>query len=95
MKEVWTKEAKSSFTNNIKYLKNHWTINEVLTFKQESFKCIDRLLKNPRIGIYDEVWGCYKFLIVKQIFLFYEIHENNLVLISFWNNYQKPIGQLS
>ena len=91
MYEIWTQEAKLTFTDTIKYLKKHWTLREVIAFKTKSYKCIDRLLQNPQLGQYDKNWKCYKFLIVKQIYLFYEIHDESLVLISFWNNYQKPI----
>lgn len=92
MKEIWTTEAKNTFAENIKYLKKRWTINEVNSFVEKSFEVIDLIKSNPSIGQYDKNWEANKFLIVPQIYLFYEIDNENLVLITFWNNYQKPLS---
>lgn len=91
MKEIWTTEAKKTFAENIEYLKKRWTINEVNDFVEKSFKGIDLIKLNPNIGRYDKSWDANKLLIVPQIYLFYEIDKNNLVLITFWNNYQKAL----
>ncbi len=93
MKEIWTTEAKNTFKDNISYLKNRWSINEINTFVEKTFKVIDMVLENPDIGKYDESWKANKFLIVPQIYLFYEVdvNKNCVVLLSFWNNYQEPI----
>ncbi len=93
MKEIWTTETKNTFGENIKYLKRRWTINEVNSFIEKSFEVIDLIKSNPNIGSYNKNWGANKFLIVPQIYLFYEIDRNNLVLITFWNNYQKPLDK--
>lgn len=91
MKEIWTTEAKNTFANNIEYLKKRWSISEVNSFVEKAFEVIDLIKLNQNIGQYDKNWNAYKFLIVPQIYLFYEIDNNNLILITFWNNYQKPL----
>ncbi len=91
MREIWTAEAKNTFYDNIQYLKKQWSVNEVNTFVKKSFKIIDIIKTNPEIGQYDERWGCRKFLVTSQVYLFYKVGKKNLILITFWNNYQKPI----
>ncbi len=92
MKEIWTTEAKNTFAENIKYLKKRWTINEVNGFVEKSFEVIDLILKTPEIGRFDEQWNAHKFLIVPQIYLFFDIKDDAIILLSFWNNFQKPLG---
>lgn len=91
MKEIWTTEAKNTFKENIAYLKNKWTIHEINSFIEKTLQAIDLIKTNPAIGSYDEIWNAYKFLITPQIYLFYEIDNQYLILITFWNNYQKPL----
>ncbi len=91
MNEIWTREAKITFTENIEYLKKRWTTKEVNEFVEKTFKVIDMIKLNPNIGQYDRVWEASKFLVVSQIYLFYDLIDGDLVLITFWNNYQKPL----
>lgn len=91
MKEIWTREAKNTFKENIIYLKSKWTLHEVNSFIEKTLQGIDLIKVNPNIGHYDKIWDAYKLLITPQIYLFYEIDEEHLVLITFWNNYQKPL----
>jgi len=91
MKEIWTAEAKNTFKNNIEYLKNKWTSKEIDVFVLKSFEIIDLLKKHPKMGVWDTNHQAFKFLILSQIYLFYIIDNDKFVLLSFWNNYQKPL----
>ena len=91
MKEVWTKEAKETYLSNMKYLKTQWTKKEIQFFIDKSFEAIDLLLQNPKLGSFDARWKAYKFLIVPQVYLYYEVKNDELILLTFWNNYQKPL----
>jgi hypothetical protein len=90
MEIVWTFEAKKTFKKNMIYLKNHWTKKEVDNFALEAFRTIEIVQKNPHIGKYSEDYGCHILVVVKQISLFYEIENNKIILISFWDNRQEP-----
>ena len=91
MNELWTREAKNTFTENIEYLKKRWTTKEVEAFVEKTFKAIDIIKLNPNVGQWDKDWGASKFLVVPQIYLLYDLIDGDLVLITFWNNYQKPL----
>ena len=93
MKIIWTTEAKETYKSNIRYLKKKWTFREIEKFTNEVNDTLTKLRKLPELGKYDSIWECRKFVIVKQITLFYDIVDNGdaLVLYSFWNNYKKPL----
>lgn len=90
MEIIWTDRALYSYDKNIAYLLDEWTMEVALKFikkVEEGEKC---LIINPNLGRFDEELKLNKLLIVEQIFLFYEIDDGYIVLIDFWNNFQKP-----
>lgn len=91
MEVIWNLEAKNTFAENIEFLKGRWTIKEIDTFIDKTEQLLKLLKKNPELGQFDEDWQAYKFLVVPQIYMFYEIQGNKLVLLYFWNNYKKPL----
>ena len=90
MEIIWTDRAYYSYDNNIDYLLREWTIEVVKDFISKTEEAEKLLVENPYLGRYDDDLKLFKLLVVKQIYLFYEIHENQIVLIDFWNNYKKP-----
>lgn len=92
MEIIWTDEAKKTFKSNTIYLKNNWSKNEVEKFVLEAFATIETIKKMPHIGKYDAFFECNVLVVVKQITLFYKIEDKNIILLTFWNNRQKPIG---
>ncbi len=94
MEIIWTLTAKNTFKNNIKYLLKEWSKKEVDNFINEVYKELETLSEYPLIGTLDEDLKCRKFVIVKQITLLYNFEGNNLYLLNFWNNYQKPLKKL-
>ena len=90
MKVIWTKEAKEENRKNIVYLRSNWTKREIRNYRKKLRTVIEILERHPEAGRYDEDLGLRKFLVVKQIYLFYEIKNNQIVLTSLWNNYQNP-----
>jgi plasmid stabilization system protein ParE len=92
MEIIWTDEAKKTFKNNINYLKENWSKNEVQNFVLEAFNSIETIKKMPHIGKYDAFFECNILLVVKQISLFYDVKEEKIILLTFWDNRQKPIG---
>ncbi|MGO3182619.1 MAG: type II toxin-antitoxin system RelE/ParE family toxin [Aequorivita sp.] len=90
MEIIWTDRAYYSYDNNIDYLLNEWSLEVVRNFIGKTEEAEKLLLENPHLGRFDEDLNLYKLLVVKQIYLFYEIHGNHVVMIDFWNNYKKP-----
>lgn len=90
MRIIWTNKAFDSYQKNIEYLLEEWSIEVTVNFINETEKVEDLLKGNPNLGRFDEDLKLYKLLVIKQIYLFYEMDGINIVLINFWNNYKKP-----
>ena len=90
MEIIWTDKAYSSYENNIDYILQEWSMEVVKNFIEKTEEAEKLLMENQHLGRFDEDLKLYKLLVVKQIYLFYEIHGNQIVLIDFWNNYKKP-----
>ena len=90
MKIKWTFLAKNDFWQNIEYLEEHWTENDVVNFISAVDNAI-ALLQSQTISFsksgYKDV---FKMVIIKQITLFYSIDSKTIYLLRFWNNYQNP-----
>ncbi len=93
---LWTQESKVSFAENIFYLETNWSEKVIANFMEETEKCIEVLRSNIYAGIYDPNLKCRKILVTEQIYLLYEVYEDTqtIYLLSFWNNYRKPITLL-
>lgn len=90
MKIVWTEKAILENENNIEYLIIHWEQKVLVNYLNKLDAVISLLSANPNLGQYDKKINSHKILVVKQIYMFYEMKDNQIVIRSFWNNYQKP-----
>tara|TARA_R110000868_G_C10949834_1_gene767721 strand:+ start:626 stop:931 length:306 start_codon:yes stop_codon:yes gene_type:complete len=83
--------ANTSYLNNIDYLENCWTEKEIIQFIKKTDQVIDILKEAPNTF---KTWyldsKIHHIVIVKQITLYYEIENNNVHLLLFFNNYQEP-----
>jgi hypothetical protein len=79
----------------MEYLEHHWNPEVANHFENETVRVVNIVQRNPYIGRYDEYFRCNLILVVKQISLLYDIKNNQVILLTFWNNYQKPIKRLS
>lgn len=91
MVEFWTLEAKETFKENIIFLDDKFTDKEVDNFVTKTYEVINHLLSGFLTGQKDKSRDAYKFLIVSQIYLFYKIEGNRLILLTFWNNHKRPL----
>lgn len=90
MKIVFTTEAKILNRKNINYLIDEWNTEVVENYLFKLNQIITFLEKDIITGQFDENLGLYKILIVKQIYLFYEILNNEISITTIWNNYKNP-----
>ena len=92
MKVIWTPEAKHSFDSNIDYLLSEWGDQVTSDFLDRVDEVVSRIRSNPNlfpaIKKEDNIHRC---IVVKQVSLYYRIVSNQQIdLITFWNNYQNP-----
>jgi len=88
MKVLWSELAKIDYWKNIEYLEQNWTSQDVMNFITKVEEAID-LLETKKISFQKKNYRkLYKFVIVKQIMLYYLMDNPTIVIIRFWNNYQ-------
>lgn len=89
MTVIWANTAIVNFDKNIEYLKREWGNNVTVRFIDKTDECIAKIMANPEIGSYDNRLFCRKLMIVKQIYLIYEVKDNTLYVLNIWNNKRK------
>lgn len=87
---IWSDLAIDDVSENIYYLEREWTEKEIERFLNKTDEVLEKLAKGNIKFKTTEYKGVYQVPIVKQITLFYEKTEDNIVLLRFWNNYQNP-----
>lgn len=87
---IWSDDAVEDVIENIGYLEKHQTKKEVDSFSEE----IDAVLEKLSIGNLTfkpaHYKNTYEVPIIKQITLYYQIQDNDIILVRFWNNYRDP-----
>ena len=85
---IWSLQAKKDYWQNIDYLENEWTFQDVVNFIDKVDDTIILILKNNIKFISTNYKNVNKVVITKQITLYYKINSNSLELVRFWNTYQ-------
>jgi hypothetical protein len=64
----------------------------VKAFSDEIDAVLDKLAIGNLIFKYSEYKNTYEVPIVKQITLYYQIQDNNILLVRFWNNSKNKVN---
>ncbi|MDO9039266.1 MAG: type II toxin-antitoxin system RelE/ParE family toxin [Lutibacter sp.] len=87
---IWSDEAVEDVIENIGYLEKHWTKKEVDSFSDKIDAVLEKLSKGNLTFKPAGYKNIYEVPILKQITLYYQIHDNDIILVRFWNNYRDP-----
>ena len=89
----WSQLSKIIFSEEIYFILRKWNQTEVDKFSELVYNHLERLTKNPEIGIFDSKFNCFSIVISKQTTLYYRIleSEKKIELVLFWNNKQNPV----
>lgn len=90
MNVKWSQTAQINYRQNLHYLLEEYGYKVMKEFIEIMIKTVEKIIEFPELGAYDKDIGCRKILVVKQIYLFYEINNGELNLLDVWNNYKKP-----
>ena len=91
-KIIWSHEAFKDYNQNIEYLLNQWTVQDVINFEDKVMDKLKQLQQMPLSSEATEVTGIRKAVIVKQIILYYSENEEQIELLRFWNTAKDPKG---
>lgn len=84
------KLGNSTFLDNLDYLEQNWSKKVIRSYLDRIDKIIALIEINPEIFPKWRGSSIRKVVIVKQITMFYEIKEDTINILLFWNNYQNP-----
>ncbi|TRX01663.1 type II toxin-antitoxin system RelE/ParE family toxin [Flavobacterium gawalongense] len=87
---IWSDDAVDDVLENIDYLEKHWTKKEVDTFSEEIDAVLDKLSVGNLTFKPCGYKNTYEVPIIKQITLYYQVQDNDILLVRFWNNYRNP-----
>lgn len=87
---IWSDKAVEDVLENIVYLEKHWTKKEVDSFSDKIDTVLEKLSKGNLTFKPSGYKNIYEVPIIKQITLYYQIQENDIILVRFWNNYRDP-----
>ncbi|HCN82055.1 MAG TPA: hypothetical protein DIT07_00310 [Sphingobacteriaceae bacterium] len=87
----WTPEAEDTFGSIIDFIRNNWGEKHAVNFIKRSEKVINTISTQPYMfkGSYSQ--NIRQGFVTKQRSLFYQINDNYIVILFFWDNRQEPI----
>jgi Plasmid stabilization system protein len=85
----WSKRANTNFDSILNYLETEWGERSVTLFVRKVYDFLEILSEYPEIGsIENEELHIRGFVIIKQITVFYQIRDNQIILLNFYDNRQ-------
>ncbi len=89
---IWKYVALNTYIEEINFILLKWNNKEVQKFKDLVVENLERLSKNPKMGVYLEKDNIYSLMISKQTTLYYKVIESDkkIELLVFWNNQKNP-----
>src|SRR6185436_21102540 len=88
---IWSPRALETFGKNLEYLEHEWNDQVIETFLDATDHLLNIIASSPKgYPIIHKKKKIRKCNVVKQLSLIYRIKNNNVELISFFNNYQDP-----
>lgn len=88
----WSSTSVDSYLEEAEFILSKWNSKEVEKFGILVEENLQRLAKNPNLGIYNKSNNVYSFVISKQTTLYYSfnIQAKEINLHIFWNNLKNP-----
>lgn len=91
MQIIWTDTAIRETNNIILYITENWNDDILIKFFDAIDNAIELIKDNPSIGVHTGIDNNRKILIVKQVYMVYDLTNGVLEIKSMWNNSRKPI----
>ncbi|GAA4336542.1 hypothetical protein GCM10023149_45480 [Mucilaginibacter gynuensis] len=87
----WTEEAELTFDSIYTSIENRWSTATANKFKGRVLSLLDNISGHPFLFPETVIPNIRKAVITKQSSLFYEIHDDHIALVFFWDNRQDPL----
>lgn len=89
---IWQPTALNTYVEEVDFIFLKWNFKEVQKFQDLVIENLERLSKNPEIGIFNNKFRTYSLVLSKQTTLYYNFNSNTKIidLYAFWNNLKNP-----
>jgi plasmid stabilization system protein ParE len=87
----WTRRATETYNQNLDYLALNWEEKVYSDFVSRVDVVINNITRYPKMYVLiDSNRSIYRCVVTKHISLFYQVTEDVISLLVFWNNFQQP-----
>ena len=90
MQIKWSFFARDDYAQNIEFLVKNWDESVAIEFINEVEAILKLLSINPEMYPETNEKGVRKGVVRKQISILYEVDNDCIILLRFWNNYKAP-----
>ncbi len=88
---VWSRRADEKFDLILEYLSEEWGTKVTKAFVKKVYDFLDILSEFPEIGTLENKEKAIRgFVIIKQVSVFYNIRNNRIIILNFFDNRQSP-----
>jgi len=89
-KVFWTDHALSELNETYKYLEKEFTANELRKLSVEIDFTLNLISRNPELFPSADFKGVRRVVIKKYNTLYYRLQNNQIEILSFYNNCKRP-----
>jgi len=89
----WSQKAQGTFGEILNYLAKEWSEKEVAAFVERVEKKLALIRQFPRLGVPGKIKrNTFRTVVHKRVTLvyFFKPVKKEIVLVTFWNNWQNP-----
>lgn len=91
IKVLWSDQAIENLESILDYLESEWPPNTTGSFKDKLLKTINLLKRFPTLGTESSLKkGIRRFVMSKQLSIFYELYNNTMIIHYLFDNRQNP-----
>jgi plasmid stabilization system protein ParE len=92
MKEIhWSTQAEITFDAVYQFVLQQWGFETAEGFRQQTLKTLNQVSKHPLSFQESSIKNVRKAIVSKHTSFFYEVLENKILLVYFWDNCQQPL----
>ncbi len=88
---IWTDEAIETFDGVVLFIENKWSKKEADKFVQRTQKILKLIADQPYMYKASLNNNVRQAIFTKQTSVFYEVHDEFITVLFFWDNRQEPI----
>lgn len=95
MKIEWSELAREDIANTISFLESKFGLLTATKFLDRIDLSIEIILSNPTTFLrVDKHKNVYKFVISKHVSLYYQIKNETIYLVTFWQNRREGLDKI-